>query len=173
VVTRSFGAEARTWMEANEAFLFALRMEKMLVTLITAFVVLIAMFLVTALLLIAVVRKTREIGLLGALGGLPRQTAACFCLQGLLVGVFGTALGLGLGFLTLGNIDGIFRGLGRLTGNWDNLVAIYQFTQVPAHITAGELAGISVYTILMATLAGLIAAWRAAKLKPVEAMRSE
>jgi lipoprotein-releasing system permease protein len=169
----SSGAEARTWMEANEAFLFALQMEKTMVTLITSFVVLIAMFLVTALLLITVVRKTREIGLLGALGGLPRQTAACFCLQGFLVGTFGTLVGLAAGFLTLKNIDVIFHFLGRITGSWENLVAIYQFSQVPAHITLGEVCGISAYAIVMATLAGLISAWRAAKLTPVEAMRTE
>jgi lipoprotein-releasing system permease protein len=167
------GATARTWMEASEAFLFALQMEKTMVILITSFVVLIATFLVTALLLITVVRKTREIGLLGALGGLPRQTAACFCLQGFLVGLCGTLVGLGAGFLTLENIDGIFHFLGRVTGSWDNLVAIYQFSQVPAHITFGEVLGISTYTISMATIAGLISAWRAAKLTPVEAMRTE
>jgi lipoprotein-releasing system permease protein len=167
------GLVARTWMEANAGFLFALQMEKVMVTLMVSFVVLIAMFLVTALLLIAVVRKTREIGLLGALGASPWQTAAGFCLQGLVVGTLGTLAGLGAGFLTLGNIDTIFRTLGHVTGSWDDMVAIYQFTQVPAHITAGEIASIGGYAIFMATLAGFIAAWRAARLKPVEALRSE
>jgi len=167
------GLTARTWMEANEGFLFALQMEKIMVTLMVSFVVLIAMFLVTALLLIAVVRKTREIGLLGALGASPWQTAAGFCVQGLVVGTLGTLAGIGAGFLTLGNIDTIFRTLGRVTGSWEEMVAIYQFTHVPAHITAGEVAWIGGYAIFMATLAGFIAAWRAAKLKPVEALRSE
>jgi lipoprotein-releasing system permease protein len=166
-------ARALTWMEANDGFLFSLRLEKMMVMLITSFIVLNAMFLVTALLLIAVVRKTREIGLLGALGALPRQTAACFCIQGFLVGVLGAALGLALGFLTLGNIDGIFKLIGAVTGQSGTLIEMYQFIQIPAHITPGEVAGISAYAIVMATLAGLIAAWRAARLEPVEAMRSE
>jgi lipoprotein-releasing system permease protein len=167
------GLYTQTWMEANEGFLFALQMEKIMVTLMISFVVLIAMFLVMALLLVAVVRRTREIGLLSALGASPWQTAAGFCLQGLLVGTFGTALGVGVGFLTLGNIDAIFRTLGRITGNWENMVAIYQFTQVPAHITGGEVALIAGYAIALATLAGFIAAWRAARLQPVEALRSE
>jgi lipoprotein-releasing system permease protein len=128
---------------------------------------------VTALLLIAVVRKTREIGLLGALGASPWQTAAGFCLQGLVVGTLGTLAGIGAGFLTLGNIDTIFRTLGRVTGSWEEMVAIYQFTQVPSHITAGEVVMIGGYAILAATIAGFIAAWRAARLKPVEALRSE
>ncbi len=163
----------KTWIEAGESFLFALRLEKMMVTLMMGFVLVIAVFLVSALLWISVVRKTREIGLLGALGATPWQTAACFCLQGLLVGVFGTLLGLGLGFLTLANINSIFHFIGRLTGNWQAMVAIYQFTQVPAHITAPEVATIAGCSILLATLAGLIAAGRAARLKPVEALRSE
>ena len=169
----SSNLHARTWMEASEGFLFALQMEKIMVTLMVSFVVLIAMFLVTALLLVAVVRKTREIGLLGALGAGPWQTAMGFCLQGLIVGTLGTAFGIGLGFLTLGNIDFIFRTLGQATGNWESMVAIYQFAQVPSHITGSEVAGIAGYAIFMATLAGFIAAWRAARLKPVEAMRSE
>ncbi len=169
----SSGLHASTWMEAHPGFLFALQMEKVMVTLMVSFVVLIAMFLVTALLLIAVVRKTREIGLLGALGASPWQTAAGFCLQGFIVGTLGTASGIGAGFLTLANIDSIFRALGSLTGSWEEMVAIYQFSQVPAHITAGEVAGIAGYAITMATLAGFIAAWRAARLKPVKALRSE
>ena len=136
-------ARALTWMEANDGFLFSLRLEKMMVMLITSFIVLNAMFLVTALLLIAVVRKTREIGLLGALGALPRQTAACFCIQGFLVGLLGAALGLALGFLTLGNIDAIFKFVGAVTGQSDTLIEMYQFIQVPAHITPGEVAGIA------------------------------
>jgi len=167
------GLTARTWMEANEAFLFALQMEKVLVTLLISAVVLVAAFLVLAMLLIAVVRKTREIGLLGALGANPRAIAAVFCFQGFLVGAAGALVGLGLGLLALANMDFIFRTLGQATGSWEDMVAIYQFTQVPAHITGREVAMIGGYAIVMATLAGLIAAWRAARHKPVEALRSE
>jgi lipoprotein-releasing system permease protein len=167
------GLTARTWMEANESFLFALQMEKILVTLLISAVVLVAAFLVLAMLLIAVVRKTREIGVLGSLGAHPRAIAAVFCLQGFLVGAAGTVFGIGFGLLALANMDFIFRTLGQLTGSWDDMVAIYQFTQVPAHITPRELFTIGGYAVLMATLAGFIAAWRAARLKPVEALRSE
>jgi lipoprotein-releasing system permease protein len=167
------GLTARTWMEANESFLFALQMEKILVTLLISAVVLVAAFLVLAMLLIAVVRKTREIGVLGSLGAHPRAIASVFCLQGFLVGAAGTIFGIGFGLLALANMDFIFRTLGQLTGSWDDMVAIYQFTQVPAHITPRELVTIGGYAVLMATLAGFIAAWRAARLKPVEALRSE
>ncbi len=164
---------ARTWMQSGEAFLFALKIERFMVIIIVAFVIVVVAFLVTSMLLVAVARKTREIGLYGALGATPWQSAMCFCFQGVLVGTLGTFLGVTIGLLTLSNIDPIARLIARVTGNWDLLVEIYQFTKVPAHITAPDIAIICVFAVGMSTLAGLIAAFRAAKLKPVEAMRSE
>jgi lipoprotein-releasing system permease protein len=167
------GLTARTWMEANESFLLALQFEKMMVTLITAFVTLVAVFLVTSLLLTSIVRRTKEIGVLASLGAKPAQVALCFCFQGMLVGIFGTTLGVTLGLLTLDNVDAILQGLLRIAGDWDAMVAIYQFSQVPAYITASEIVSVCAYVVGLSTLAGFIAAWRAARLKPVEALRSE
>ncbi|MDF9827326.1 lipoprotein-releasing system permease protein [Ereboglobus sp. PH5-10] len=164
---------ARTWMQSGEAFLFALKIERLMIILIVSMVVFVVAFLVTAMLLVAVAHKTREIGLYGALGASPWQSAMCFCFQGVIVGVIGTALGVSIGLLTLANIDPIARLIARLTGNWELLVEVYEFTKVPAHITGADIAIICAFAIGMSTLAGLVAAWRAAKLKPVEAMRSE
>ena len=164
---------ARTWMESGEAFLFALKIERIMVILIVSAVIFVVAFLVTSMLFVAVARKTREIGLYGALGASPWQSALCFCFQGVIIGIAGTLLGLGLGLLTLANLDPIVQFLAKLTGSWELLIAVYEFTRVPTHLTAGNIAIICVYSIGMSTLAGLIAAWRAAKLKPVEAMRSE
>ena len=91
-------AVARSWMEANQDFLFVLQLEKNLIFFLLVFIIVVAAFSVTSSLLIAVVRKTREIGLLGALGGRPVHVAACFCFQGLLIGVTGTITGLAMGF---------------------------------------------------------------------------
>ena len=167
------GLLARTWMQSGEAFLFALKIERILVVLIVSAVIFVVAFLVTAMLFVAVARKTREIGLYGALGASPWQSALCFCFQGVIIGIIGTILGLGLGLLTLAYLDPIVKFLAWLTGSWELLEAIYEFTRVPTHLTAGNIAFVCAYSIGMSTLAGLIAAWRAAKLKPVEAMRSE
>ncbi|MDX2188124.1 MAG: FtsX-like permease family protein [Opitutaceae bacterium] len=175
-INRDLGAQgivAKTWMEANEAFLFALRMEKVLVTLIGSFILVCATFLVTSLLIVSVARRTREIGVLGALGGRAWEVAAVFCMQGLLIGLTGSLVGVGAGLLTVENISGIFKFIGTVSGRWEEMVAIYQFSEVPASITAQEIAGIVAFAVLLSTLAGLIAAWRAAKLQIVEALRSE
>jgi lipoprotein-releasing system permease protein len=166
-------ALARSWMDSNQEFLFVLQLEKNLIFFLLVFIVVVAAFSVMSSLLIAVVRKTREIGLLGAMGARPWQVAACFCTQGLLIGVVGTLTGLALGAGALYFRNDLVRAFTRLTGSEEALVRFYQFSNLPAHLSRGDLVLIVTCTVVIATLAGLIPAWRAARLKPVEALRSE
>jgi lipoprotein-releasing system permease protein len=165
--------KARSWMDANAEFLFVLQMEKHLVSILLLFIILVASFSITSSLLTTVVRKTREIGLLGALGGHPPQIAACFCVQGFLIGVLGTACGLAGGFVFLNQRNNILELFTRLTGSQETLERFYQFSKVPAHIESSDLLVIIFGTIVIATLAGVFPAWRASRLKPVEALRNE
>ena len=167
------GAVARSWMEANQEFLFVLQLEKNLIFFLLVFIVIVAAFSVMSSLLIAVVRKTREIGLLGALGGEPRQVAACFCAQGLLIGVSGTGAGLVLGGAALYFRNDMVRVFTQLTSSEEALERFYQFSNLPAHLSRGDLTMIVTSTIVISTLAGMIPAWRAARLRPVEALRAE
>jgi lipoprotein-releasing system permease protein len=128
---------------------------------------------VTSSLLIAVVRKTREIGVLAALGATPRQLAACFCLQGFLIGLLGTAGGVALGFTFLHYRNAVVRLLTEMTQSQEALLRFYQFSQLPSYTSSGDLVLIITSSIVISTLAGLLPAWRAARLKPVEALRSE
>ena len=137
------------------------------------FIIVVAAFSVASSLLIAVVRKTREIGLLGALGANPRQVAACFCYQGMIIGVAGTVAGLVLGFTVVHFRNDLVAGFTRLTGSQEALERFYQFSQLPAHLSGGDLALIVCSALAVSTMAGLLPAWRAARLKPVEALRSE
>jgi lipoprotein-releasing system permease protein len=166
-------AFARSWMEANQDFLFILQLEKNLIFFLLVFIIVVAAFSVTSSLLIAVVRKTREIGLLGALGGRPGQVAACFCLQGLIIGLTGTAAGLALGFGALHFRNDMVRVFTQLTGSEEALVRFYQFANLPAYLSNDDLWLIVVCSVVISTLAGLLPAWRAARLKPVEALRNE
>ena len=164
---------ARSWMEANSEFLFVLQMEKNLVSILLLFIILVASFSIMSSLLTTVVRKTREIGLLGALGGTPRQIAACFCVQGFLIGLIGTGTGLALGFGFLHERNHILLLFTKLTGSQATLERFYQFSNVPAHIESLDLVVIIVGTIVISTLAGVFPAVRASKLNPVEALRNE
>jgi lipoprotein-releasing system permease protein len=133
----------------------------------------VAAFSVMSSLLISVVRKTREIGLLGALGGKPRHVAACFCAQGLFIGICGTIVGLIFGAVLLAVRNDIVHWIARALGREEELRRFYQFSDLPQHTTVFEIIVIVVFTIIISTLAGLLPAWRAARLKPVEALRSE
>jgi lipoprotein-releasing system permease protein len=164
---------AFSWEDTFSDFLWVLRLEKNMIFFLLLFIVIVAAFSVTSSLLISVVRKTREIGLLGALGGEPRQVAACFCAQGLLIGVLGTLLGLAGGFAALYFRNDVVLGLARATQRQEVLQRFYNFSELPSHVASGDITRIIVLTIIISTLAGLLPAWRAARLKPVEALRSE
>jgi lipoprotein-releasing system permease protein len=166
-------ARARSWMEANQDFLFILQREKNMIFFLLTFIIIVSAFSVTSSLLISVVRKTREIGLLGALGARPMQVAACFCFQGLLIGATGTVAGLGLGLGTLHFRNELVAAFTRLTASEEVLVRFYQFSQLPAHTAPGDVGLIVACSVVISTLAGLLPAWRAARLKPVEALRNE
>jgi lipoprotein-releasing system permease protein len=164
---------ARSWMEINHDLIFILQLEQNMIFFLLTFIIVVAAFSVTSSLLISVVRKTREIGLLGALGGQPAQVAACFCFQGLAIGVAGTVTGLALGFIVLYFRDNIVAAFTRVTQSQAALERFYQFKQLPAYYSLSYLMAIVVCTVVVCTLAGLLPAWRAARLKPVDALRSE
>lgn len=165
--------QAVSWLDLNRDFLFVLQLEKNVLFFLLLAIVLVAAFAITSSLLIAVVRKTKEIGLLAAMGATSRQVAGCFCLQGLAIGLCGTAFGVGLAMLLLQFRNELILGFARLTQSEAALVRFYQFSEVPVAYSRADLTTIVVSAILISTLAGLIPAWKAARLRPAEALRSE
>jgi lipoprotein-releasing system permease protein len=167
------GMRAISWQESWESFLWVLNLEKTINFFLLLFIVIIAAFSVMSSLLISVVRKTREIGLLGALGGKPREVALCFCTQAFIIGVAGTGVGVALGFGFLEIRQPIVNGIAALLHREATLRQFYQFSELPSHPVASDIIMTVIAAIVISTLAGLLPAWRAAKLKPVEALRSE
>jgi lipoprotein-releasing system permease protein len=167
------GVQAFSWMDSFEEFLWVLNLEKGMIFFLLLFIVIVAAFSVMSSLLISVVRKTREIGLLGALGARARGVAACFCVQGVLIGFFGTAAGLLLGFVALAMRNDVVLTIARFTQREEALRRFYQFSNLPAHTAPGDIILIIGLTLVISLFAGLIPAWRAARLKPVEAFRNE
>jgi lipoprotein-releasing system permease protein len=166
-------AQALTWFESNADFQAVLSFERNMIFFLLTFIIVVAAFSITSSLLVTVVRKTREIGLLGAMGGKARQVAACFCFQGLLIGAAGTLAGLGFGFALLHYRNAVVQLIAKFTMGQEVFVKFYQFSQLPANTETKDVVIIMVFSVLASTLAGLIPAWRAARLKPVEALRSE
>ncbi len=164
---------ARTWMDTHGDFLSVVQLEKRMMFFLLFIIVIVASFSIMSSLLIFVIRKTREIGLFAAMGATPRQVAACFCYQGLFIGITGTIFGMGLGFTLIHFRNHITSTISRILGVADSMNQIYGFSYLPARVEMADMIGIALLSILVATLAGLIPAYKASRLDPVEALRSE
>lgn len=165
--------QVTSWMDLNEPQLFVLRLEKTMMFFIIIFIILVASFSIASSLMTSVVRKIREIGLIAAMGGRPIHIAACFCFQGFVIGVAGTILGCLFGAFVIQFRTEIVQFLAAFANREDTLVKFYKFTEVPAHYMLSDFVMICIASITIATLAGLLPAIRAARLKPSEALRNE
>jgi lipoprotein-releasing system permease protein len=165
--------EITTWFEENQEFLDALIVEKNVMFYVLFFIMIVAAFGITSSQITFVVQKTREIGMLKALGASNQQVMALFLVQSTLVGVLGVLTGYGLGMLALAYRNEFLHFMSRTTGFELFPAKIYGFRELPALIIGHDIAVICVVSFVICALAGLLPAWNASRLKPVEALRHE
>jgi lipoprotein-releasing system permease protein len=164
---------AQTWAEMNQRLLGAIQVEKSVMFFILTFIIIVAAFGIMSTLITVTVQKTREIGVMKALGAASGKILRIFVLQGFIVGVFGVVIGVGLGLLTVHNINPINHFLSHVVGIDLFPRDIYNFPTIPAFLTVRDLLTIGLSALTICTLAGLFPALRAARLEPVEALRYE
>ncbi|MEO0511122.1 MAG: ABC transporter permease [Verrucomicrobiota bacterium] len=167
------GLRAVSWLESNRDFLFVVEQEKRVISFILIFIILVASFSIAIALMMAVIRKTREIGLLVAMGARPRQVALSFCFQGFVIGALGTLLGIAMAVLCLHFRRPILTGYSKLTQSEVNFLGVYDVYEIPVHYLSSDFVTVTCFAIGVSTLAGLLPAFRAARLKPADALRSE
>jgi lipoprotein-releasing system permease protein len=161
----------RPWQDIKKDFLAAIRFEKTMLFFLMFIITLVASFSIGSTLFSAVIRRSREVGVLASLGAARWQIVALFGLQGLLIGALGTLLGFGLTWTILAFRDGILSMINRLFGGGDMVANIYLFSKVPLHYDASDFVIASAFTLLTTAIAGLVPALWAAGRKPSEAMR--
>ncbi len=162
-----------SWEEANRKFLDVLNVEKMMMFFLLIFIVLVAAFSITNTLITSVYQKTREIGLLKALGCSDGAVMRIFVFQGLLVGVIGSLAGTLTGILVIHFRNDILRFVSQISGRDLFPKNFYFFNELPAHIVPQDLLIIVGASIILCTFGALLPAWRAARLDPAEALRYE
>ncbi len=161
----------RPWQDIKKDFLAAIRFEKTMLFFLMFIITLVASFSIGSTLFSAVIRRSREVGVLASLGAARWQIVALFGLQGLLIGALGTLLGFILTWTILACRDGILGMINRLFGGGDMVANIYLFSKVPLHYDATDFVIASAFTLLTTAIAGLVPALWAAGRKPSEAMR--
>jgi lipoprotein-releasing system permease protein len=117
--------------------------------------------------------KTREIGLMKAIGARSRQIMCVFLFQSLVVSVLGILAGLGFGWLAVTYRNEFLGFLRSTTGAQLFPAEIYGFTQLPALIMPGDLLIICGGSLMICLIAAAFPAWHASRLNPVEALRHE
>ncbi len=156
---------AITWMEMNESLFSALKLEKRLMFFTITLIVIVAALNIIATLILMVMEKTRDIGVLKAMGASSRSIMRIFFLQGAMIGVFGTIIGTGLGLLWcfLANTFQLIK----------LPVHIYMIPFVPFRIKVLDLLAIVGVALLISFLSTLFPSHRAARVDPVNALKYE
>ncbi|MCC6233379.1 MAG: FtsX-like permease family protein [Verrucomicrobiales bacterium] len=167
------GYHITTWVEEKGDILEAVAVEKKVMFIVLFFVMIVAAFGITSTQITFVVQKTREIGVLKALGCTRAQVSYLFLSQSVLVGVVGVASGCALGMLAVRYRNEFLEFMRRVTGTELFPASIYGFGQLPARIDPMDLALICGSALLICLLAGLLPAWSAGRLQPVEALRHD
>ena len=158
-------------MEQNSTILDALIVEKNVMFYLLFFIVIVAALCILSAQITFVVQKTREIGMLKALGATNLQISGVFLSQSAIIGVLGVLAGYGLGILALTYRNEFLHFMNHLTG-WELFPAsIYGFSELPAIIDTRDIAVICGSSFVICILGGVLPALRAGRLKPVEALR--
>jgi lipoprotein-releasing system permease protein len=163
----------QSWMDDNSGILSALVVEKEVMFYLLFFIVLVAALCILSAQITFVIQKTREIGMLKALGATQLQISGIFLGQSAIIGVIGVASGYGLGMLAVVYRNEFLHFMRRATG-WELFPkSVYGFGDLPALIMPRDLAIICISSFVICVLGGLLPAIRAGRLKPVEALRYE
>jgi lipoprotein-releasing system permease protein len=153
------------WQTQNASLFSALQLEKLAMGLVIFFIMIVAASNIVGTLTMVVTDKTREIGILQAMGMTPASIGRIFLLQGALIGGVGTLLGTGLGFLIAYLVDE--SGLVRIDPS------VYFIDRLPVHVQPRDVLIVIVASVGLAIVATLLPARAAARLTPVEAIRHE
>ncbi|MCL5061670.1 MAG: lipoprotein-releasing ABC transporter permease subunit [Nitrospirae bacterium] len=156
---------ARDWMQMNRNLFSALKLEKFAMFIILILIVLVASFNIVSTLMMNVMEKQKEIAILKAMGAKNQGIMMVFMIQGLLIGIIGTVIGVTGGYI-----------LGKIINNYEIIklpADVYYLSKLPVKMKLVDFVAVSFSAIAISFLSTLYPSYHAAKLNPVEPLRYE
>lgn len=168
-----FGYYGSSWINTHGNLYQAIQMSKKLVTLLMSLIVAIAAFNVVSTLVMVVVEKQGDIAILRTYGASTSCIMAIFIVQGSVIGLLGTLLGLGFGLLLTLVVEPLLRLFEAAFGMQFLKSDVYPLTYLPTEIRLDDLVQVGVTALLMSFLATIYPAWRASRSRPADVLRYE
>ncbi len=165
------GSRLTDWRQANRSLFDALQIERNLMFMVLALILIVAALNIISGLIMLVKDKGPDIGILRSIGTSRFGILRVFLMTGSVVGLAGTLAGFLIGIVFSLNID-VLRGVFALIGGENNSLALF-LSRIPAELDVTETASVVVMALLLTLLASILPAWRAANLDPIEALRGQ
>lgn len=162
-----------TWADQFGEFFHAVQLEKTMMFFILLLIIAVAAFNLVSTLMMVVSEKESDIAILRTFGATPRTIMSVFIVQGAIVGVFGTLLGVLGGVALAWNVTVIVNTIQNLFHVQFLSSNVYFVDYLPSHIEFWDVAEICIASLVLSLLATIYPAWRASKMDPVESLRYE
>lgn len=165
--------QIQTWEQTNANLFSALSMEKKVMGIILALIILVAVINLISMLMMLVTDKQADIAILRTLGATPMSVMGMFMVQGLLVGLVGIGFGVGLGSLLSWKLPGIVKVIEHVFHVQFLSPDVYYISEVPSRLELHDVIWVALVTFAFSLLATLYPAWRASRTQPAQALRYE
>jgi len=166
-------AELRDWTQSHANFFRAVQIEKRVMFIILTLIVAVAAFNIVSAQVMLVTDKQADIAILRTLGASPASILTIFVIQGALIGVIGTLIGVAGGVALALNVETVVPAIERTLGVTFLDKSIYYISDLPSDLQRADVVTVAVIALVLALVATLYPSWRAARVNPAEALRYE
>lgn len=163
----------RDWKEVFPAFFQALKTERVMMFLLLTMIMVVAAFVIVATLVMMIMEKSSDIAILKAMGAEDAMIERIFALEGTLIGLFGTLIGVAAGIAVTGQLGWIQSKIESITGIDTLPASVYQFSELPSKVDPLQVAGVAAIAMVLSLGATLLPSRQGARIDPAAGLRHE